>query len=118
MVHGKLVRRFLEILSWRLRGGRVYKVRGHSMRPDYESGDVVLLDSSLHRDPLPSAGDVVVARHPYRRDTHILKRVEHATEEGRLFLVGDERDESTDSRSFGPVHPSTVVGVVVRNLGR
>jgi nickel-type superoxide dismutase maturation protease len=111
------MRRFLKILSWRLRGGRICKVRGHSMRPDFESGDVVLLDSSSRRDPPIGAGDVVVTRHPFRRNTRILKRVEHLTEEGRLFLKGDDLEGSTDSRSFGSIDPSAVLGVVVANLG-
>jgi nickel-type superoxide dismutase maturation protease len=88
------------------------------MQPDFESGDVVLLDSSSRGDSRIGAGDVVVVRHPFRRDTRILKRVEHLTEEGRLFLTGDDPDESTDSRSFGSIDPSAVLGIVAANLGR
>jgi nickel-type superoxide dismutase maturation protease len=88
------------------------------MIPAFEPGDVVLLDSSPHADPFVVAGDVVVARHPFQRDTQILKRVEHLTKDGGLFLMGDDPEESTDSRSFGSIDPSAVLGVVVTNLGQ
>jgi nickel-type superoxide dismutase maturation protease len=88
------------------------------MMPAFEPGDVVLLGPSPQADPFAMTGDVVVARHPFRRNTHILKRVEHLTEEGGLFLMGDDPEESTDSRSFGSIDPSAVLGVVVANLSR
>ena len=54
-------------------------------------------------------GDVVLVQHD---DVQILKRVDHHTPDGRLFLVGDGH-ASTDSRDFGPIDPSRVIGRVV-----
>jgi len=36
---------------------------------------------------------------------------------GRLFVLGDARDTSIDSRQYGSVPASSVTGVVVRGLG-
>ena len=36
---------------------------------------------------------------------------------GQLLVLGDARDSSVDSREYGPVPASAVIGVVVRGLG-
>jgi type IV secretory pathway protease TraF len=47
-------------------------------------------------------GEVVLARDPRAADRLILKRVAEVSE-GACTLLGDRPDESTDSRTFGPV---------------
>lgn len=59
-----------------------------------------------------AVGDIVLARHPYRSDVHLLKRVGRVDAEGRLELIGDNPSESTDSRSFGLVSIDHVLGLV------
>jgi hypothetical protein len=54
---------------------------------------------------------VVVCEHPYE-NTLIVKRVDHLSEDGRVFLVGDSPHDSTDSRSFGTVSLHKIKGVV------
>ena len=54
---------------------------------------------------------VVVCEHPYK-NTLIIKRVDHLSEDGRVFLVGDSPGDSTDSRTFGTVSMHKIKGVV------
>lgn len=89
------------------------------MRPALEHGDwaLALAARSLRR------GDVVVVAHPQRPGLEIVKRVvatggERAPD-GRelgpreIWVEGDAPTASTDSRRFGPLEASSVVGRVV-----
>ena len=88
------------------------------MYPTLLDGQEVLVDPRAYRRAPPAPGDVVLARHPFRRDVRILKRLTHQTPAGRWFLQGDNPDplESTDSRSFGALLPNALLGKVVRVL--
>ena len=90
-----------------------FRVSGSSMTPLLEDGDVVLVDTEAFASKAPAEGDVVLVRHPYRRDVALVKRVASVEDDGRLFLAGDCPAESTDSRSFGTVRADLVVGAVV-----
>lgn len=74
-------------------------------------GTEVLVDPRPRR-PL-TAGDVVLARRPDRPGTTLVKRVTAVAADGALTLEGDDPARSTDSRSFGPVPRSAVIGRVV-----
>ncbi len=93
---------------------RVYGVRveGDSMAPSLHSGDCVLIDPKASVEP----GDIVLAQHPYKSSVRILKRLSSVEPDGRIFLSGDNSDESTDSRSFGSISRSDVLGKVVARL--
>lgn len=85
-------------------------VEGHSMSPALEPGDRLVVVRTgawlaLHR------GQIVAVRDPRRPARVLVKRVA-AWRDGRVVLEGDNAPASTDSRHFGPVHPSAVVGVV------
>ena len=82
------------------------------MSPLLEPGEEVLVDLRAYRRQLPRPGDIVVARHPYQQDLRIIKRVVMVTDDGRCRLKGDNVVESTDSRSFGMVPPSQILGRV------
>jgi nickel-type superoxide dismutase maturation protease len=86
------------------------------MLPAYRDGDVVSLDSGAYSESLPRPGDVVLVAHPFRQNVRMVKRVDHITAEGKIFIVGDNQSESTDSRSFGPLRPTQVMGRVVEKL--
>ncbi len=97
--------------------GRRLRVRvsGGSMWPTLRPGDEVLVRPGL-RGLAP--GRLVLARHPYKGDVRMIKRVHAVLPDGRLDLRGDHPLESEDSRGFGPVPPSLVLGVVVSRFPR
>ena len=88
------------------RGG--YLVEGNSMLPTLKDGDVILINQSEK----VSEGDIILANHPYKESVKILKRVEKFTENGDLYLVGDNKEllESSDSRAFGAVPLKYLIG--------
>ncbi|MEE9414553.1 MAG: nickel-type superoxide dismutase maturation protease [Acidimicrobiales bacterium] len=90
---------------------RRVEVAGDSMLPTYAPGDRLL---TLRRSRAFRSGDVVVVRDP--RDPHheLIKRVDRVFPNGSLYLLGDNPQHSTDSRVFGPVQSSNVIGRVVR----
>ncbi len=81
-------------------------VRGLSMWPALSPGDTVLFIRHLP----PAEGTVVVAELPGHG--LIIKRVA-AAGSGSCLLLGDNRDASYDSREFGPLPASLILGRVV-----
>lgn len=81
------------------------------MRPELEDGDEVLVQD--YGCAPVCIGDVVLVRHPTMASTRIIKRVGDLRDGGDLWLVGDNADESTDSRHFGPVPRTRLIGRVV-----
>jgi nickel-type superoxide dismutase maturation protease len=84
-------------------------VEGRSMEPTLAPGDRLL----VVRAPSLHAGDVVAVRDPRDAKRVLVKRV-GAVLEDEIVLRGDNPEVSTDSRSFGPVPTSAVLGRVIR----
>ena len=87
---------------------RVARVTGISMEPTYHDGDRLLYCRVIK----PYAGAVVIATDPEDNSSVLIKRVEKI-EGDEVYLLGDNRDHSEDSRSFGPVNSSQIKGVVL-----
>lgn len=83
----------------------VYRVAERSMEPTIRQGDYLLV-SRIHGRL--REGDIVVLRHP-AKNIDIVKRIRRI-EGGRVFVEGDNKDESEDSRSFGAVPVKTITG--------
>lgn len=81
-------------------------VAGHSMEPALREGDWLFV---LPPRRQPRVGEVVVLRDPRDSTRLLLKRVA-AVRDGEVTVMGDRRDHSTDSRYFGDVPLSDVVG--------
>ena len=90
-----------------------YICEGTSMNPTLKDGEVVLVD----REAPIEVGDIVVAKHPIEQNNEVVKRVERINERGHYFLVGDNPDDSTDSRHYGAVTREYIKGKVVARLG-
>lgn len=89
------------------------EVAGRSMVPTLEPGDWLL---AVRAGPI-QRGDLVVVRHP-DRELELVKRVaglpgDTGLGPDRFLVVGDNPEESTDGRAFGPVDRSAIAGVVV-----
>ena len=88
------------------------------MAPLLEPGDEVLVDPRAYRQTPPCSGDLVVARHPYRSDLLLIKRVARVLENGYFALEGDNPAESTDSRDFGSLPPERILGRVTSRFAQ
>jgi nickel-type superoxide dismutase maturation protease len=104
------------LVLWWLRPFR-FVVDGPSMAPTLLPGDFVVGTGAGRVRP----GAVVVVEHPRRPGYEMVKRVavmpREGTAGGRLgadehWLLGDDPSFSTDSRAFGAVPRSAIVGVV------
>lgn len=89
-----------------------FLVEGDSMLPTLKDGDAVLINSKEKIN----VGDIVLAQHPFKQSVKILKRISEISPEGKYFLVGDNEEESTDSRSFGAIQAKDILGKAVCRL--
>jgi nickel-type superoxide dismutase maturation protease len=94
---------------------RRVEVVGSSMVPTLLPGDRLVVLRIPWRSPLrPRPGQVVALRDPRRSDRILIKRVRAVDHRrGTLEVEGDSREFSTDSRSFGPVDRTALVGRAV-----
>jgi nickel-type superoxide dismutase maturation protease len=83
-------------------------VSGDSMRPAFEPGDRLLIVPAFR----VQQGQVVALPDPRHSDRLLVKRV-RSVRSGLVEVMGDNDGASTDSRHFGPVRRSSVVGRVV-----
>ena len=99
-------------------------VKGSSMSPALSSGDKIRVDLFAYLFKRPARGDVVVFRAPDDSERFDIKRVVGLpgetvqSDDGRsltlpmnlYFVAGDNRTQSTDSRAYGPVPRSAIIG--------
>jgi len=83
------------------------------MLPTLRDGARVVVDTGAYVDLSPQPGDVVLAKHPFHTGVWLVKRVDRIMPDGCVFVVGDNPAESTDSRSWGALEPSRIIGRVV-----
>lgn len=82
-----------------------FKVYGNSMSPTLKKGQEVLTFNWAK----PKVGDIVVVK------DQKIKRVQKIMG-SKAYLVGDNKPESTDSRHFGSVDISQIIGKVIYYL--
>ena len=112
------------VLPIRIFVAQPFIVSGASMAPTFDSGDYLIIDELTYtviREP--QKGEVIVFRYPNDPSKYFIKRVvglpgEDVTVDGRewklksdeYFVMGDNRAQSLDSRSFGPLPRKNITG--------
>jgi nickel-type superoxide dismutase maturation protease len=98
-------------VRWVERFARRVEVVGPSMVPTLLPGQRV---TALKRWRRVRDGDIVVVADPTQPERWLVKRVRRR-DDGRVDLVGDNAEFSTDSRHFGPVEDHAVRYIVLRS---
>ena len=91
-------------------------VIGPSMQPTLNDGDRILVDLWTYRHRPPRPGEIVLLGGPSGEPTPLIKRVVAAPPEASasaIWVLGDNREASLDSRDFGTVAPDDVLGRVI-----
>lgn len=103
---------FGDWLGWLLRRRRLVRVTGRSMLPLLQPGDLLFVDPQAYRQHRPQVDELVVARHPHQSHLKIIKRVRAILPDERYFLSSENELEGSDSRQFGSLPLSSIVGRV------
>ncbi len=90
-----------------------FRVDDRSMEPTLAPGDFVLVNRLSYKLHEPAKGDLVVLHDPEAPTRYLVKRIADVSVSG-AFVVGDNGPLSRDSRAFGPVPKTLIVGRVVR----
>ena len=88
-----------------------FKVEGNSMAPALRAKDTILVNRLSYFLGEPKIGDVVVIK----RGKYIIKRIVKVGKK-KVFVIGDNKKESTDSRSFGWINKKEIIGKVVLKI--
>lgn len=97
--------------------GDIVMCSGSSMEPTVYSDDIVFIEHISPRFRNINKGDVVIAKCPTNPKQYICKRIiglpgdkvktgfatSQVVPRGHIWLEGDNRANSSDSRSYGPV---------------
>ena len=89
-----------------------YKISGSSMIPTFFDGDKALVFHWIYLFRKPMVGEIVIAR---KNNISVLKRIQKI-QNSKYFLVGDNLNESTDSRIYGFVEKKDILGKVIKKI--
>lgn len=105
-----------------------YLLEGESMQPTFKSyGDIVFVDKlSKHSTTDFKKGDIVSVINPINSDMKMCKRIvykegdkitfkngnEIIVPKNHVWVEGDNKDNSLDSRKFGPISKHLIVGKI------
>lgn len=84
----------------------IRRVHGPSMEPFLKDGNLIVLRSHSAKRKV-NVGDIVMA-HVNGRE--VIKRIS-TVEQGKIYLLGDNKTQSTDSRQFGSVGREQIIAV-------
>ena len=96
-------------------------VQGNSMVPTLQEGQILVLLKSAYWKSSPQNGDIVVVQHGTEK---YIKRIvacpgdippgeSEVLPDGRYYIMGDNRDVSVDSRSFGSITEDLILGRII-----
>ncbi len=100
------------LARWRAPRFTRFAITSVSMQPALAAGDYVVVATRDYARRAPRPGEIAIACDPREPDRVIAKRVAALSGEDDVFLLGDNRAASSDSRTFGPVPRSSLLGRV------
>jgi len=81
------------------------------MLPTLHSGDRVIINRLSYIIQQPKVKDIIVVKSPIDGRV-IIKRIAEI-KNGNIFVLGDNSRKSTDSRKFGMLERSAIIGKVI-----
>ena len=97
------------------------EVVGDSMHPTYKNGEIIV-GCRLFRKSKIKVGDVIVYYSPTDSEKRrVIKRVEFTAKDKRkrlLYCLGDNSEESYDSRHYGYFNANLVICKIINQRGK
>lgn len=103
---------FIEKILLLFKVRKRYRVEGDSMMPKLKPREQILVDERAEI----KQGDIIIARHPFKKSVVMVKRVKEIDDDGKYFLISENLDVSSDSRSFGAIPAEYIKGKVTSRL--
>jgi nickel-type superoxide dismutase maturation protease len=92
---------------------KLIKIHGNSMIPYIKPNDYILIRKFIFKKKI-KLDDVIVFR---KDNTLMIKRVFEINEDD-IFVMGDNKRESNDSRIYGSISLNHIIGKVIHIFGR
>jgi phage repressor protein C with HTH and peptisase S24 domain len=90
---------------------KLLKVKGNSLMPEYHEGDFVVIRKIPFSSKKYRTGNVIIFQQP---DYGLMiKELFAISESETLLTVHGTHPDSIDSRDFGPINASDVIGKVI-----
>ena len=80
------------------------------MEPTFKDGDRVIINRLAYLFAQPKPSDIVALKHPNKRNKILLKKIKKVFSGDQFFVVGENKSDSEDSRSFGKINKSLIIG--------
>ena len=93
---------------------RLFRIRGHSLEPEYQPGDFVLASKIPFLFHSPKRGNVIIFKHP--EIGLLIKHIETFDPDTDQATVLGTHPYSVDSRQFGPISRHQILGKVLWHI--
>jgi nickel-type superoxide dismutase maturation protease len=90
-----------------------FKIIGHSMQPQIQNGQYVLLSDIPYLFKKPKINDIVALKD--NKGRVLIKRITKIQGEN-YFVEGDNKNDSLDSRKFGFISRDKIIGEIIFKL--